>query len=338
MQALHGFLADYEAGRRSGRYVDAALPALPFVDAAFELALSSHFLFLYSVQFDLDFHLAALREMLRVAAEVRVFPLLQLGESAVAARLPEAREALTAAAGPASRWNRCPTSSSAASNRMLRLRRDRLTRTPPGRCRAGQASSDHASSDHAGRPARSASLTAARERGETAASLKEVYSDAPTNLRHRGSYCLCGLVFVSGAFAGAEGEAAAARASSMEPGPYGKYDPPIDVTFVNHVNDSFHKTVTLNDQTLEDNMWLDQYRERFGINIKYLWIAKSAEEYQQKLNLSMASGDIPDILELDHHKPPVNVARPLRGGQAAAAGRGVPRLRLRAPDQRRLPA
>ena len=79
MAALRGFLADYDAGRRAGRYVDAALPVLPFADDAFDLALSSHFLFLYSVQFDLDFHVAALREMLRVAGEVRVFPLLQLG-------------------------------------------------------------------------------------------------------------------------------------------------------------------------------------------------------------------------------------------------------------------
>ena len=126
---------------------------------------------------------------------------------------------------------------------------------------------------------------------------------------------LCGLVFVSGAFASAEGEAATARASTMEPGPFGKYDPPIDVTFVNQVNDVFHKTVTLNDQSLEDNMWLDQYRERFGINIKYLWIAKSAEEYDQKLNLSMAAGDIPDILELDSRKPPVNVARLYEAGK-----------------------
>ena len=79
MAALRGFLADYDAGRLAGRYVDAALPVLPFADDAFDLALSSHFLFLYSGQFDLDFHVAALREMLRVAAEVRVFPLLQLG-------------------------------------------------------------------------------------------------------------------------------------------------------------------------------------------------------------------------------------------------------------------
>ena len=126
---------------------------------------------------------------------------------------------------------------------------------------------------------------------------------------------LCGLVGVSAAFAGAVDEGVAARASTMEPGPYGKYDPPIDVTFVAHVSDVFQKTVTLNDQTLEDNMWLDQYRERFGINVKYLWIAKSAEEYNQKLNLSMAAGDIPDILELDSRKPPVNVARLYEAGK-----------------------
>ena len=49
MDALRAFLADFEAGRRSDRYVDAALPVLPFTDDAFDLALSSHFLFLYSV-------------------------------------------------------------------------------------------------------------------------------------------------------------------------------------------------------------------------------------------------------------------------------------------------
>ncbi len=42
-------------------------------------ALSSPLLFLYSEQFDLAFHIRALEEMLRVAAEVRVFPLLQIG-------------------------------------------------------------------------------------------------------------------------------------------------------------------------------------------------------------------------------------------------------------------
>ena len=122
MQALHGFLADYEDGRRSGRYVDAALPALPFADAAFELALSSHFLFLYSAQFDLDFHRAALREMLRVAAEVRVFPLLQLG-GAPSPHVAGVREALTAA-GVGVTVEPVPYEFQRGGNRMLRLRRD----------------------------------------------------------------------------------------------------------------------------------------------------------------------------------------------------------------------
>ena len=55
--------------------MEASLPDLPFDDGAFELALSSHLLFLYSEQLDLTFHIRALQEMLRVATEVRVFPL-----------------------------------------------------------------------------------------------------------------------------------------------------------------------------------------------------------------------------------------------------------------------
>jgi hypothetical protein len=38
-----------------------------------------HFLFLYSEQLSKDFHVAAIREMGRVAQEVRIFPLLTLG-------------------------------------------------------------------------------------------------------------------------------------------------------------------------------------------------------------------------------------------------------------------
>ncbi len=79
MAAMRRFLRDYPAGTAERRYVEAALPALPFADRSFDLALCSHFLFLYSEQLDLAFHLDALREMLRVAAEVRVFPLLQIG-------------------------------------------------------------------------------------------------------------------------------------------------------------------------------------------------------------------------------------------------------------------
>jgi hypothetical protein len=49
MAAMRGFLEDYEQGKSEGRYVDAELPALPFPDASFDLALCSHLLFLYGV-------------------------------------------------------------------------------------------------------------------------------------------------------------------------------------------------------------------------------------------------------------------------------------------------
>ncbi len=76
--AMHAFLTDYEEGREQERYVDAELPSLPFADGSFDLALCSHFLFLYTEQLSESFHVQAIVEMCRVAAEVRVFPLVAL--------------------------------------------------------------------------------------------------------------------------------------------------------------------------------------------------------------------------------------------------------------------
>lgn len=78
MSAMDSFFEDYEAGKIEGRYVAGELPALPFENKTFDLALSSHFLFLYSEHLTAEFHLEALQEMLRVAKEVRVFPILTL--------------------------------------------------------------------------------------------------------------------------------------------------------------------------------------------------------------------------------------------------------------------
>ena len=78
MYAMKTFLNDFEAGKKEKRYITAALPDLPFKDSQFDLALSSHFLFLYSDLLSLDFHVSAIDEMLRVANEVRIFPLLDL--------------------------------------------------------------------------------------------------------------------------------------------------------------------------------------------------------------------------------------------------------------------
>jgi hypothetical protein len=95
MKAMQAFLADFDAGLAQGRYVPAELPNLPFFAGTFDLALCSHFLFLYSEHRDAQFHIEALRELCRVAQEVRIFPLLELS-GATSRHLPEVIKALEA--------------------------------------------------------------------------------------------------------------------------------------------------------------------------------------------------------------------------------------------------
>ena len=77
LAATENFLADYRGGISEGRYLDRSLPHLGFGDREFDLALCSAFLFTYSDRLTTDFHVAAIEEMCRVAAEARVFPLLK---------------------------------------------------------------------------------------------------------------------------------------------------------------------------------------------------------------------------------------------------------------------
>jgi hypothetical protein len=79
MAAMQAFLDDYPVGLAEGRYLNSELPSLPFPDGAFDLALCSHLLFLYSRNLGEGFHHSSLLELCRVAKEVRVFPLLALG-------------------------------------------------------------------------------------------------------------------------------------------------------------------------------------------------------------------------------------------------------------------
>jgi hypothetical protein len=62
-----------------GHYVAASLPALPFPDRCFDLALCSHLLFSYADRLNRRFHLDSIVELTRVASEVRVHPLVPFG-------------------------------------------------------------------------------------------------------------------------------------------------------------------------------------------------------------------------------------------------------------------
>jgi hypothetical protein len=79
MTAMEAFLEDFSDGKAQGRYIDNELPTLPFADRSFDLALCSHFLFLYSDQLGEAFHHQSLRELCRLAGDVRIFPVLALG-------------------------------------------------------------------------------------------------------------------------------------------------------------------------------------------------------------------------------------------------------------------
>jgi SAM-dependent methyltransferase len=122
LSAMKFFLEDYEEGLAEGRYRDARLPELPFDDGAFDLALSSHFLLLYSAQLDLAFHQAAVLEMLRVAAEARIFPLLDMAGTR-SRHLEPLIEALTAS-GYACEIRAVAYEFQKGGNEMLRIARN----------------------------------------------------------------------------------------------------------------------------------------------------------------------------------------------------------------------
>lgn len=76
--AMEMFIKDFSKGKQEGRYIYAQLPELPFEGGQFDLALCSHLLFLYSDSLTYDFHVEAIKEMLRVSAEIRIFPIVDL--------------------------------------------------------------------------------------------------------------------------------------------------------------------------------------------------------------------------------------------------------------------
>ena len=74
--SLNLFFEDYPKGRESGRYLPVLLQDLPFNPLEFELALCTHYLFSNRFEPNLPLHLDIIHQLLRVANEVRIFPLL----------------------------------------------------------------------------------------------------------------------------------------------------------------------------------------------------------------------------------------------------------------------
>lgn len=75
-QGLNEFFADYEQGQEESRYQALVDYRIPRDDFYFDLALSANYLFADLDDQDVNFHLQVIKEMARVAKEVRIFPLV----------------------------------------------------------------------------------------------------------------------------------------------------------------------------------------------------------------------------------------------------------------------
>lgn len=104
---------------------------------------------------------------------------------------------------------------------------------------------------------------------------------------------------------GNEGKEAAAGndpkpSAAVDESPLGKYDPPIELSFVRDLSDVVENNVlgVLKDETIDNNRWTKLYEDQLGIKIKYNWIVKgsqTSDQYLQKINVTLASGDLPDV-------------------------------------------
>ena len=75
-QGINHFFKDFSNGLAEGRYLAEDITKLSFDDFSFDIAVCSHYLFGGRSDESVEFHLQAIEEMARVAAEVRIFPLV----------------------------------------------------------------------------------------------------------------------------------------------------------------------------------------------------------------------------------------------------------------------
>jgi putative aldouronate transport system substrate-binding protein len=96
----------------------------------------------------------------------------------------------------------------------------------------------------------------------------------------------------------AAGTSAAAETPAAAPAmdPFGKYDPPITIHTI-RILDNTVKFVSGED--INNNAWSKAYADELGITVVYDWIASTSDQYDDKLNVNIASGMIPDVMTVN---------------------------------------
>ena len=132
---------------------------------------------------------------------------------------------------------------------------------------------------------------------------------ATSKLKKAAAALLSGSMLLSLAACGASGSnttptpsassptasASATPTESAGPVDYlAKYTPEINLTAWRYLNSGIQFEPG---ESIENNVYSRAYKEDLGINLSYAWTVPQ-EQFDQKLNISVASGDLPDIMWL----------------------------------------
>jgi len=102
-----------------------------------------------------------------------------------------------------------------------------------------------------------------------------------------------GTASPSGSPAATEGAAGEDTGSSESANdPLGKYDPPITITSVRDVGASVK---FMAGESIDNNDWTREIEEVLGVTLKNEWSTTSMDQYNQKLNVTIASNMLPDL-------------------------------------------
>ena len=86
-----------------------------------------------------------------------------------------------------------------------------------------------------------------------------------------------------------------------EADPFGRYEEPVTVHFVRSTDNTLDANFFSQhpDKTMTDNLWTDLYRDVLNVIVEYDWIVKGGDEYNQKLNVALGVGDIPEFVNVN---------------------------------------
>ncbi|HHV09500.1 MAG TPA: extracellular solute-binding protein [Clostridiales bacterium] len=85
-------------------------------------------------------------------------------------------------------------------------------------------------------------------------------------------------------------------ADGGEDGPFGKYAEPVTISVVKNLGQSSMEFPE--GDSLEDNVWTRYYEDQFNIRFDWKW-STTLEQYDQKVNIAITSGDVPDVMKVN---------------------------------------